>query len=66
MENKDQQRSGNQAGPSSAAPETQPGLQETIQSGENVVEGARNDDQLQRLKGAIQEKAGPGEDDPNG
>ena len=32
--------------------ETQPGLQETIQSGEKIIEGARSDDQLQRLNDA--------------
>jgi hypothetical protein len=40
----------NQAGPSSAPPETQAGLQETIQSPEKIIEGARNEDQLDRLK----------------
>jgi len=40
----------NQAGPSSAVPETQAGLQETIQSGEKIIAGARNDDQLEKLK----------------
>jgi hypothetical protein len=49
------QPSGNQAGPSSAPPETQEGLQETIQSGDKIVAGARNDDQLQRLNDAANE-----------
>jgi hypothetical protein len=40
----------NQAGPSSAPPETQPGLQETIQPGEKIIDGAGNDDQLKKLK----------------
>ena len=57
MQEENKQPSGNQAGPSSAPPETQPGLQETIQSGEKIVEGARNDDQLQRLKDAAQDAA---------
>jgi hypothetical protein len=70
MENNDQQQPANQAGPSSAPPETQPGLQETIQSGEKILEGARNDDQLQRLSDAAKdtgnenkapEPAGPGQ-----
>jgi hypothetical protein len=51
-QDKDQQPSGNQAGPSSAPPETQEGLQETIQSGDKILAGARNDDQLQRLNEA--------------
>jgi hypothetical protein len=40
----------NAAGSSSAKPETQQGLQETIQTGEKIIQGARNEDQLDRLK----------------
>jgi hypothetical protein len=40
---------GNQAGPSSAKPETQQGLNDTKQLGGEIVKGARNDDQLDRL-----------------
>jgi hypothetical protein len=45
----------NQAGPSSVPPETQPGLQETIQPGEKIIEGARNEDQLDKLKPGTEE-----------
>lgn len=55
MQEEEEQPSGNQAGPSSAPPETQAGLQETIQSGDKIVAGARNDDQLQRLNDAAKE-----------
>jgi hypothetical protein len=41
---------GNQAGPSSAKPETQQGLKETQQSGEDIVKGSKNDDQLSELR----------------
>jgi hypothetical protein len=44
------ERKGNQAGPSSAKPETQQGLQETKQLGEEIVKGAHNDDQLDQLQ----------------
>jgi len=40
----------NQAGPSSAVPETQKGLQETIQQPEEILKGARQEDQLQQFK----------------
>jgi hypothetical protein len=67
MEQESKQQPANQAGPSSAAPETQPGLQETIQSGEKIVEGARNEDQLQQFKNATQEPTAENkDDDPNG
>jgi uncharacterized Zn finger protein (UPF0148 family) len=55
MEQENKQQAANQAGPSSAAPETQQGLQEHLQSGEKIIEGARTDDQLQRLKEAAQD-----------
>jgi hypothetical protein len=42
----------NAAGPSSVNPKTQPGLQETIRSGEKIIEGARNEDELDKLKPA--------------
>jgi hypothetical protein len=55
MEQKNKQEPGNQAGPSSAALATQQGLKEHQQSGEKIIEGAREDDQLQRLKEAAQD-----------
>jgi len=61
MEQENKQQPGNQAGPSSAVPETRQGLQEHLQSGEMIIEGARADDQLQRLKEAAQDDpAAPG------
>jgi hypothetical protein len=57
MKTEEQEHTGNQAGPSSAAPETQAGLQEHLQSGEQIIAGARNDDQLQALNGAAQKPA---------
>jgi len=54
MEEENKESSGNQAGPSSTPPETELGLQETIQSGEKILNGAQNDDQLQRLKDTAQ------------
>jgi hypothetical protein len=44
------EENGNQAGPSSAAPEKQQGLKKTQQPGEAIVKGARNDDQLKRIR----------------
>jgi hypothetical protein len=64
MEQKDQQQPVNQAGPSSAAPETQPGLQETVQGGDNIIAGARNDDQLQRLNDIAKEPTAQDEHHP--
>jgi len=40
----------NQAGTSSAVPETQQGLQETILQPKEILKGARQEDQLQQLK----------------
>ncbi|GAA4904727.1 hypothetical protein [Mucilaginibacter defluvii] len=41
---------GNQAGPSSAGPEKQKGLKETHQTEEEIINGANNDEQLEKLK----------------
>jgi hypothetical protein len=50
------ERKGNQAGPSSAKPETQQGLHEKKQIGEEIVKGAHNDDQLTQLKEGEKDK----------
>jgi hypothetical protein len=52
QENKPRPEDG--AGPGSALPETHEGLPETYTPLEKIIEGARNDDQLQRLKDAAQ------------
>jgi hypothetical protein len=43
------EHTGNQAGPSSAKPETQKGLNDTVRPGEEIVKGAHNEDQLDQL-----------------
>lgn len=40
----------NQAGPSSAPPETQDGLKQTNKSSEEIIGGARQEDQLDQFK----------------
>jgi hypothetical protein len=61
MKQENQQPSTDLAGAVSSAAELQPGLQETHQSGEKILEGARNDDQLQQLKDAAGKKPGNGQ-----
>ncbi|SDE97108.1 hypothetical protein SAMN05216464_111128 [Mucilaginibacter pineti] len=53
---------GNQAGPSSANPETQQGLKETQLPGETIVKGARNEDQLDQMRENAQQEDGTKDD----
>jgi hypothetical protein len=60
------EHTGNQAGPSSAKPETQPGLNDTVQLGEEIVKGARNDDQLEQLREGEKDQAEQKQNSGNG
>jgi hypothetical protein len=56
---------GNQAGPSSAKQETQQGLQETLQPGEEIVKGTQNENQMDRMQENAQQENGTKYDDEN-